>query len=91
MDCVTLKPKTNCVFMTKKGCSFNGGGCHKILEQCNGCDRASQFETGWYCSACPDPSVKWKIGKCNLATHVKAEAVASAKVNPLKASKRAAR
>jgi hypothetical protein len=92
MDCTTVKSGVACVFMEKKGCSFNGGTCHPIVEQCKGCDRTSQFVSGWYCAACPDPSLKWKSGRCNLATHVRIAAKTEAvKINPLKASKRNAR
>ena len=92
MVCTTVKPGTGCVFMTKKGCSFNSGVCHQIVEQCNGCSRTSNFASGWYCTACPDPAVRWKNGKCNLATHVKNIAKAEdTRINPLKASKRNAR
>lgn len=89
MVCTTIKQGKDCVFMTAKGCSFNGGICHEVAEQCNGCNRSAEFSSGWYCSAYPDPSVKWRNGNCNLASHVAAASVASkAKVNPLKASKR---
>jgi hypothetical protein len=75
--------------MTAKGCSYNEGTCLPIIEECSGCQRGSQFETGMYCTAAPDPSLKWKIGICNMATHVKAvEAVKKQKLNPIKASKR---
>jgi hypothetical protein len=78
--------------MTKKGCAFNGGKCHQIVERCNGCNRTSEFASGWYCAACPDPSVRWKTGRCNLATHVRDEGkVTNTKINPLKASKRGGR
>ena len=43
------------------------------------------------CSSYPNPARKWATGRCNFATHMKAEAAGSTKVNPLKASKRAAR
>ena len=92
MVCNSVKESMECIFMTKKGCSFNGGKCHPIVEECHGCSRASQFSSGWYCTACPDPSVKWKHGNCNFATHVeKAVQVNITKVNPLKASKRGGR
>jgi hypothetical protein len=75
--------------MTAAGCSFNGGACYEIVEACSGCGRSVQVESSWYCSAAPDPSVKWKNGKCNLATHVAAESTEKAqKINPIKASKR---
>lgn len=92
MDCSTVKKDTECVFMTKKGCSFNGGSCHPIVEECNGCSRSSEVSSGWYCTACPDPSVKWRHGDCNFATHVAKEIqVKNTKINPLKASKRKVR
>jgi hypothetical protein len=92
MDCATIKNGMECTFMTANGCSYNGGICHQVVEQCNGCSRGSELSSGWYCTACPDPSIKWKNGNCNLATHVAAEASkAKAKINPLKASKRKGR
>ena len=88
----TIRKGSECAFMSAKGCTYNGGFCHEIIESCQGCDRATQIESGWYCSACPEPGTKWKRGNCNLATHiVAAAAVAKAKVNPLKASKRGSR
>lgn len=92
MLCVTVRNGKECPFMTTKGCSYNGGICHEIVEKCNGCNRTVQMTTAWYCSACPDPSMKWKNGNCNLASHVTiAVAANKTKVNPLKASKRASR
>jgi len=75
--------------MTKKGCSYNGGICHKIVDQCNGCNRSTEFSSGWYCTSCPDPSLKWRNGACNFASHIStAPAATKTKINPLKASKR---
>jgi len=77
--------------MTASGCGYKGGVCQAIVEACKGCGRSQEFPTGWYCTSCPDPSIKWKNGNCNLATHIViAPAAAKAKINPLKASKRAA-
>jgi hypothetical protein len=92
MICATIKKGTECAFMTSKGCSYNGGICHQTTEKCNGCTRSTELSSGWYCTACPDPSIKWKNGNCNLATHVTVESKqAQAKINPLKASKRKSR
>jgi hypothetical protein len=89
MVCKTIKQGQECPFMSSKGCSYNGGICHQVVEQCNGCDRGSEYASGWFCTACPDPSKKWKNGNCNLATHVTNSVdSAKAKINPLKASKR---
>ena len=92
MICTTVREGDDCVFMTAKGCSYNGGACLPIIDQCNGCQRTSEYETGMYCVAAPDPSLKWKNGNCNLASHVvKETSLAKSKINPLKASKRANR
>jgi hypothetical protein len=92
MRCTTVKAGMECPFMSSKGCSYNGGICHEIVEQCNGCRRKAEYANSWYCTACPDPSVKWKNGNCNLASHVSAPVKETAqKINPLKASKRSRR
>ncbi|RLC01401.1 MAG: hypothetical protein DRI57_31155 [Deltaproteobacteria bacterium] len=90
MVCTTVRKGMECPFMTAKGCSYNGGICHEIVEQCNGCNRSAEFASGWFCTASPEPSIKWKNGKCNLASHVTTTANENKiKINPLKASKRA--
>jgi Family of unknown function (DUF6811) len=88
MVCTTIRKGFECPFMTVEGCSYNGGICHEIVEQCNGCNRSIELSSRWYCSACPDPSLKWKTGDCNCASHVTRTTVSNAKINPLKASKR---
>jgi len=92
MDCSTVKKGTECIFMKKKGCTFNGGTCHSIIDECDGCARAVKFESGWFCTTCPDPATKWKNGNCNFATHLKGDTQkGKTKINPLKASKRGGR
>lgn len=93
MECVTIKAGHQCAFMTKNGCSFNGGQCYPVVEQCEGCERVLNLPQGKYCAAVPNPQVKWRIGSCNLATHVKRATTKEQelKINPLKASKRKAR
>lgn len=76
---------------TNDGVMLNGFVLSPIVEQCNGCDRVRDFEEEKFCSSYPNPKSKWDSGKCNFATHTKAEVTAQAKVNPLKASKRAAK
>lgn len=90
MICTTVRNGVDCSFMKKNGCSYNGGSCIAIAEQCKGCDRTINFESGVYCGVAPEPALKWKNGICNMATHIKAAvATPQAKVNPIKASKRA--
>ena len=89
MICTSVRQGDECVFMAASGCTYNGGACLAIIEECKGCRRTSEFETGIYCTAAPDPSLKWKNGKCNIATHVKTVAASKKqKINTIKASKR---
>jgi hypothetical protein len=91
MHCESVKPGVDCTFMTKKGCSFNGGHCKPVVEACTGCDRTLNYEESNFCGSFPDPEAKWRRGSCNLATHVKnGKKETVQKVNPLKASKRQA-
>ncbi len=92
MICTTVREGLECPFMTKKGCSYNGGSCHEAVEACEGCGRSQEFSSGWYCTSFPEPAKKWKNGNCNMATHVTTQvATTKVKLNPLKASKRGAR
>ena len=87
--CTTIRKGVECPFMTAKGCSYNGGICHEIEERCNGCKKTVEFSSKLYCTVSPDPSLKWKTGDCNFASHViKISSASDAKLNPLKASKR---
>ena len=91
MVCQTVKQGTECFFMTKKGCSFNGGTCYPIVENCEGCDRIREYHAGKYCSSYPQPESKWRDGRCNFATHIIHELQKEEKkLNALKESKRKA-
>ena len=76
---------------TEAGVEVNGIPVQPIVEKCTGCDRVCDFEGQQFCSSYPNPERKWAGGRCNFATHVKVQVAAAAKVNPLKASKRAAK
>jgi len=92
MLCTTTREGMECAFMAKKGCTFNGGSCHPAVEPCLGCERTVTVGDLVYCKSYPDPAAKWRLGKCNFATHVKGEFKSdAASLNPLKASKRAHR
>ncbi|UCG11692.1 MAG: PxxKW family cysteine-rich protein [Deltaproteobacteria bacterium] len=88
MLCQTIKQGTECTFMGKQGCNFNGGVCYPVVSSCQGCGKAVTVAQGDYCRSCPHPEIKWKNGPCNLATHVTAKSEKVVKINPLKASKR---
>ncbi|MDR1049887.1 MAG: PxxKW family cysteine-rich protein [Deltaproteobacteria bacterium] len=67
--------------MAKKGCGFLGGACKAVDAKCDGCDRVQTVGDSKYCKAFPDPSVRWRIGNCSMATHIKSESAKdSAKV-----------
>lgn len=92
LECETVKKGRPCPFMTPKGCSFNGGSCRTIGEQCEGCANIMELSTGRYCLKCPDPSAKWRFGECDMATHVRDNNnKETRRINPLKASKRKAK
>ena len=91
MQCRTALPGTECTFAGKERCTYPKGECQPILQECIGCDKIVDGVNGKVCSAYPDPSTKWQGGICNAASHVKVEVKSEvAKVNPLKASKKAA-
>ncbi len=85
-----MTPLLNAV-KTAEGVAVNGFVISPCVEQCNGCERVRAFDDQQFCSSYPEPASKWIGGKCNFATHVKEETSGKAKVNPLKASKRAAK
>jgi hypothetical protein len=89
MVCETMKRGIECIFMKKTGCSYNGRKCYPTVENCDGCSRVLEFETGLYCATFPYPAQKWQKGTCPMSSHVKkAQKVEEQKINPLKASKR---
>jgi len=89
MVCETVKPGIECIFMKKTGCSYNGGQCYPIVENCQGCSKVIEFQTGLFCTSFPFPAQKWQKGVCPTATHVKKVVqVETQAINPLKASRR---
>ncbi|MFC1591930.1 PxxKW family cysteine-rich protein, partial [Thermodesulfobacteriota bacterium] len=76
--------------MAESGAQRNGFACSPIIDDCEGCAKVKEYDDGKFCSSYPNPSQKWKLGKCNFATHVKHEIKKEKIVNALKASKRKA-
>ncbi len=90
MQCQTVLPGTECTFWSKQGCVFVDHSCQVIVAECEGCDRIVEGTIGKVCSVAPSPEHKWSAGLCNMATHRKIEIQSiEAKINPLKASKKA--
>ena len=73
MQCETVKSGVECSFMAKTGCGFLGGACRAVIEKCDGCERIKSFGDQKYCASFPDPSARWRIGDCTMATHIKKE------------------
>lgn len=92
MQCQTVKTGKECSFMVTSGCSYIGKSCYPIVESCEGCNRIVTFSNNRYCTSFADPRVKWSLGSCNFATHVKIKGKQEEvkMKNPLKASKKAA-
>lgn len=89
MLCQTVKKDKDCYFWGEEGCTFAGAHCHPVVEKCEGCSRTEDWPTGKYCTSYPAPEKHWRVGLCNLATHIKVEEEKQQKMlNPLKASKR---
>ncbi len=60
-----------------------------IVESCEGCEKTLSHDNVVVCSVFLMPKSKWRIGNCNMATHIKKEVKENTfKLNPLKASKR---
>ncbi len=76
---------------TDGGMLYKGATFKPIIDKCEGCGRVREFEGAQYCSSYPMPTAKWSMGVCNFSTHTRVAQAAQAKVNPLKASKRAAK
>lgn len=76
---------------TEQGVELKGVLMQPVVDKCEGCERIRSFEGENFCGSYPNPARKWFDGRCNFATHIKTESSKSAKVNPLKASKRAAK
>lgn len=69
---------------------MSGAQPFKAVEKCTGCGYAKIKDGETFCSVYRDPGFKWAYGNCNLGTHVERKAEKVQKVNPLKASKKAA-
>lgn len=81
------------VTVTEKGVEYNGVLMEPVVEDCKGCERIATVQDREYCTSYALPAGKWRHGACNFATHVKISVDKSGevKLNPIKASKRAAR
>ena len=76
---------------TPDGMNYNGALFQPVIDKCEGCGRIRDFEGAQYCLSYAMPATKWSLGACNFSTHTRVAQIAQGKVNPLKASKRAAK
>lgn len=93
MKCASVRMGKECSFMAKEGCSFIGGSCKPVSEKCEGCKNVEQFDNVVYCISYMEPSTKWAENKvCPMCTVIVEKIKEEAnKINPLKASKKAAK
>ena len=60
-----------------------------IVAQCDGCAERVLDPADYVCKRYAMPSSQWRNGKkCAMSTNIKREAVVTAKLNPIKASRR---
>lgn len=84
--CSTTQKGKQCLFAMPNGCAYPAKSCVKIIDECVGCGKVVNEE---YCTAYPDPVVKWKHGhSCPMATHIVKAVEEKKKLNPIKASKK---
>lgn len=77
---------------TSEGMLYNGAVFQPVIDKCEGCGRVREFEGEKFCTSYPMPTAKWSLGVCNFSTHARTGlGGGNTKVNPLKASKRAAK
>lgn len=88
-----VTPRLDGAEMTADGLLYNGFIMSQVVEKCDGCDRVVALDEGKYCTSYAEPERKWAKKACNFATHVRLslDSAGKVKVNPLKASKRAAK
>ncbi len=104
MECTLLEAPIECHFAQRGEngsnlCGYNGTSCFPVTEEClsgdeeKPCSHIVELPKGKYCTKFPNPENRWARGRCPLATHIKMDfsAPLEKKLNPLKASKRAAR
>jgi hypothetical protein len=44
MICTILKEEIDCVFMTRQGCTYNGGHCEPVVQACEGCGHVKEVD-----------------------------------------------
>lgn len=70
--------------------SFSERNFQPVVENCEGCERVVEESGAKFCRSYLQPEAKWRLGICNFATHAKPEIeIATIRINPLKAAKRA--
>ncbi len=75
---------------TQTAMSYSERNFQPVVESCTGCERIVEESGAQFCKSYLKPEAKWRLGICNFATHAKPEiTVATVRINPLKAAKRA--
>jgi len=82
-----------CAYADQAGqCKTPEDPCAPIVMSCEGCGRIRKEGEQQYCTAYTQPKWAWRRGECLLATHLdKKKQTETTMINPLKASRRAAK
>ena len=85
-EIIKLPVIDKCILLTKKVVVKEKGQETPVTMEKGPCSRIADDKT---CCAYFNPSEKWKLGNCGLATHLfQEEEVKKFKLNPIKASKK---
>lgn len=93
--CRTIRKDEQCAFAGKGGmCEYIGGKCYPIIDECvndKKCINVISYGEKDYCKIYAEPAVKWIGGNCPMSSNKELKLKKEQKINPLKASKRAAK
>lgn len=91
--CRTIRKDEQCAFAGKGGmCEYIGDKCYQIVEDCNDCNNIVIYNEKSYCKIYMSPDAKWYSAECcPMCTTKEKKIKEGQKINPLKASKRAAK
>lgn len=90
--CITVRMNRFCPFMGAKQCTFTDGHCNPVVDKCEGCKNTETYNESLYCKTYMNPESMWLAGRCPMCTvQLEKVKVVEQKINPLKASKKAAK
>lgn len=90
--CQIVRKGIRCQFAKRDGkCDYTGGRCYPVVINCAECKNVETYNNEIYCKIYMSPDAKWYSDGCPMNTNKKNVVKEIQKINPLKASKRAAK